>query len=376
MRTLILTCHTGDGHDSAARAIAREYEARGWEYVIADPVGIPTRHGSRFVCSFYNGMIRYTPRAFGVFYNSGFLFSKVRMSSPVYALIRTNLRRFARFVREGKFDAVICTHVFGMEAMKGLRKHKDIHVPCYGVFTDYLTHPYTHTGMTSYFVPHAALETNAVASGLRKESLIYTGIPVDRKFTEDISMEEARKHLSIPLDKRAVMVMTGGVGCGTMADLAVRFAGSMDPETTELYVLCGRNEGLAAAVRKACAGLPVHTVPFTSEVNYYMKACDLMLSKAGGLSSTEAAVANVPLVHLNVIPGCESRNARFFEKMGLSRAASSEREAVSMALELLENPEARLRMRQAQRREINAHAARDIADYVGRVAGYPFPKAE
>ena len=172
MRTLILTCHTGDGHDSAARSIARDYEARGWDYVIADPVGIPTRHGSRFVCSFYNGMIRYTPRAFGVFYNSGFLFSKVRMSSPVYALIRTNLRRFARFVREGKFDAVICTHVFDMEAMKGLRKHKDIHVPCYGVFTDYLTHPYTHTGMTSYFVPHAALETNAVASGLRKERRI------------------------------------------------------------------------------------------------------------------------------------------------------------------------------------------------------------
>ncbi|MBO5222686.1 MAG: hypothetical protein J6C26_10280 [Clostridia bacterium] len=366
MKTLILTCHTGDGHDSAARAIAREYEERGWEYVIADPIGIPTRRGSRFVCGFYNGMIRRTPRAFGIIYNGGHVFSKVHMSSPVYAMIRTNLRRLERFVREGNFDSVICTHVFGMEAMRGLRKHKGIRIPCFGVFTDYTTHPYTRTGMNAYFVPHRALEKNALAGGLKKEALVYTGIPVDKKFTEDISMEEARERLDMPAHKKIVMVMTGGVGCQTMADLAEKLAHAMDPADTELYVLCGRNQKLADKIRKACPDLPVHTVPFTKEVHYYMKASDVMLSKAGGLSTTEAAVARVPLVHLKTIPGCESRNAEFFSNMGLARAASSEKQAVSQVLSLLGDPDARASIRAAQQREINGHAARDIADFVGR----------
>lgn len=369
MRTLILTCHTGDGHDSAARAIAREYEARGWEYVIADPIGIPTRRGSRFVCAFYNGMIRRTPRAFGVIYNSGHVFSKVRMSSPVYAMIRTNLRKFDRFVREGNFDSVICTHVFGMEAMKGLRKHKDLFLPCFGVFTDYTTHPYTRTGMHSYFVPHKALEENAVAGGLERSSLVYTGIPVDRKFTEEISMAEARAHLGIPADKHVVMIMTGGVGCQTMAALAVEVAYAVNPADTEVYVLCGRNQKLAEKIRRACPDLPVHTVPFTKDVHYYMKASDVMLTKAGGLSTTEAAVARVPLVHLKTIPGCESRNARFFASLGLSRSASSEKQAVAEILSLLADPDARAAMREAQKREINGFAARDIADHVGIVLG-------
>ena len=369
MRTLILTCHTGDGHDSAARAIAREYEARGWEYVIADPIGIPTKYGSRFVCSFYNGMIRRTPKAFGVIYNSGHVFSKVRMASPVYALIRSNLRKLDRFVRKGEFDSVICTHVFGMEAMKGLRRHKGINLPCFGVFTDYTTHPYTRTGMTGYFLPHKGVEEDALSNGLKQEALIYTGIPVDRKFALEISRQQARQYLGMDPEKRIVMVMTGGVGCQPMADLAKKVARAVNPTDTQVYVLCGRNEKLIHKIQKNCEGLPVFTVPFTEDVHYYMKASDVMLSKAGGLSTTEAAVAGVALVHLKTIPGCESANAKFFAAMGMARAASSEKQAVQEVLSLLDDPQACLRMREIQHREINSNAARDIADAVGTHLG-------
>ena len=371
MRTLILTCHTGDGHDSAARAIAREYEARGWEYVIADPIGIPTKYGSRFVCSFYNGMIRRTPKAFGVIYNSGHAFSKVRMASPVYAMIRTNLRKLDRFVRKGNFDSVICTHVFGMEAMKGLRRHKEIDLPTFGVFTDYITHPYTRTGMTGYFLPHKGIEADALRKGLEKQKLFYTGIPVDRKFAGELSREDARKYLGISPNKKIVLIMTGGVGCQTMGSLAEKVARAVNPADTQVYVLCGRNEKLAQKIQKDCEELPVFTVPFTKEVHYYMRAADVMLSKAGGLSTTEAAVAGVALVHLKTIPGCESANAKFFAAMGMSRAASTEKQAVQEVLSLLNDPEACQKMRETQRREINPHAARLIADAVARAVEKP-----
>lgn len=360
MKVLILTCRTGDGHNSAAYAMAQEMESRGWDYEIADPVGIRSKRAEKIVCSCYNGLIRRTPKAFGLVYHAGRAVSNLPLKSPVYYANGAYASRIEQYVKEGSFDTVLCTHLFGMEAVTALRRRKGFAVPTYGVMTDYTCVPFfRETELDGYFVPHPDLVGQMVDKGLPYEKIYPTGIPVDRKFREEISAKEARAALGLPSDNKIAVIMTGGVGCESMASLC-RAVDNRAVEGLEVYVLVGRNKKLAHMLQETCPS--VHTVPFTRQVHLYMKASDVVLSKAGGLSSTEAAVAGVPLIHLKTIPGCESYNAKFFSRRGLSLAAATDRQAADNAKYLLTCPEAGAEMRCAQRRQINPFAARDIAD--------------
>lgn len=93
-----------------------------------------------------------------------------------------------------------------------------------------------------------------------------------------------------------------------------------------------------------------------------MASADAMISKAGGLSSTEAAVAGVPMVNLLVYSACEEKNVHFFETHGMSLRAGNAQEAVNMAVELMKDKERAEEMCAKQRRYVNPHAARDIVE--------------
>lgn len=363
MKILILTCHTGDGHNSAANAIAQEMEARGWDYEIADPVGIRSKRAERVVCSCYNELIRRTPRAFGLVYRAGQAVSNIPLKSPVYYANKAYAGKILRYVEQGGFDAVLCTHLFGMEVLTALRR-KGFALPTFGIMTDYTCVPFfRETELDGYFIPHRDLVPEMMAKGLPEEKIYPTGIPVDKKFRQEISQSEARKELNLPEDKKIAVIMTGGVGCETMASLC-RAVSELTVEGLAVYVLVGRNEKLASILHNICPS--VHTVSFTRDVFLYLKAADVLLSKAGGLSSTEAAVAGVPLIHVKTIPGCESYNAGFFFRKGLSIAVSSPRQAAEKTEFLLTHAEAGEEMRRAQRQQINPFAAKEIAD---RIAG-------
>ena len=95
-----------------------------------------------------------------------------------------------------------------------------------------------------------------------------------------------------------------------------------------------------------------------------MNAADVLITKPGGLSSTEAAAARVPLVHWITIPGCEERNADFFSARGMSVQTRSPGEAASLAVVLARDPAACAAMRKRQAEEINPYSARDAVGHV------------
>ena len=93
----------------------------------------------------------------------------------------------------------------------------------------------------------------------------------------------------------------------------------------------------------------------------YLKACDLYLSKPGGISSTEAAVTNIPLIHISPIPGCETKNKHFFEKTGMSIFVPNLRKDLMSSMELLQDEGAAGQMQEAQRKHIDPLSAEKIA---------------
>ena len=135
---------------------------------------------------------------------------------------------------------------------------------------------------------------------------------------------------------------------------------------TKLCIIELINVGLSELVNYHAVSYPVKaylnivTVGFTDRVADYMAACDVLMSKPGGLSSTEALVSCTALVHTPPIPGCETANAEFFNEHGISFAVDGPEEAAEKAKLLCDDPAARERMKKAQEENRHADCASDI----------------
>lgn len=363
MKFLILSCSTGEGHNSAAHALEEAFGAAGIDCQLRDPVSFQSPRAQKLVNGCYNRIIKKAPSFFGVIYRAGVWYDSTGLHSPIYEINAAYAEALWEYIESERFDGVISTHLFGMESLTAIRRKLGKSIPSYGVLTDYTVIPFFgDTELDGYFIPHEDIRPGLIAKGIPSRRIHSTGIPVSPKFAEHIGKSEARERLGIAPDKQMYVIMSGGVGGGNVSGLCRELASRSDG--AEIYVMTGHNTELMERLNGEYTDGRVKALPFTREVNVYMNAADVLLSKAGGLSSTEAAVANVPLVHINAIPGCETENVRFFEKHGMSLSAKSAEEASQLAVGLASDADRAEKMREMQRLTINPHAAEDIVKAV------------
>lgn len=363
MKALILSCSTGEGHNSAAFAVEEALASRGAACVLADPVSFGSERAKKVVASTYNNIIKKVPAAFGMLYKAGNWYSSTSLPSPIYYANSLYAKNLCAYIEEQGFDLVVCTHLYAMEAMTAIHTKGLTSVPCYGVLTDYTCIPFfSDTKLTGYFIPHEELKEEIVRGGIPAGRTFCTGIPVSPRFNQEMTRQEARNYLVIDRDKTVILVMTGGVGCGHVSELCGKLLQKADARTC-IYVLCGRNSDMKEQIDREYGGDDrVQTVTFTKKVNLYMKAADVLITKPGGISSSEAAAVGIPLVLAMGIPGCETKNAAFFAEHGMAVNAASLAEAANAAWYLVENGAAAEQMIRMQKQTIHADAAERIAD--------------
>ena len=366
LKVLILSCDTGEGHNSAAAAVAGALTRKGIENRVFDPLVLAGKYAERFVSGAYTAIMKNAPSAFNALYRAGDIYSSTGITSPVYhanARYAANLRSF---IETNGYDRVVCTHLYPMETMTAIRKAGEFPVPCYGVLTDYTCIPFlAETDLDGYFIAHEDLRAELVEKGIPSERIIVTGIPVDEKFADHMDKAAARNYLAIPQQQDVFLVMSGGIGVGNAGaicdEILLRHGGGV----FTVYILVGRNSDLKQTLEEKYAGNEhVRIVTFTKKVNVYMNAADVMLSKPGGLTSTEAAVAQVPLVQLLVYTACEAPNIAFFASHGLSERAEDAADAAAKAVALARDKEKAAAMREAQRATIAPDAADKIAERI------------
>lgn len=360
---LLLSCGTGEGHNSAARAIAEALEQRGAACTMADPLALHGRRTGAWVAGAYTRMIQKAPGAFNLLYKAGDLVSSERRSSPVYYANSLGARDLAAYVEQNRFTAVVCTHLFAMETMTAARREGLCRLPCYGVLTDYTCIPFTEeTRLDGYFIPHRDLIGELTGKGMARERLFATGIPVRRRFRRPITRQQAREALGIPQQQTVFLVMGGSAGCGHIPTLCSEL--EKQPGDWNAFVFVGRNRELQQTLEQQAGTGRVRAVPYTGQVDLYMRAADALITKPGGLTSTEAAVANVPLVHLLAYSACEEKNVEFFSARGMSVRAADGCQAAAEAWRLARDPQAAQAMRRAQQAGVNPDAAEEIAERV------------
>ena len=366
MKAVLLTCSTGQGHNAAAQAVSQALENRGVSCETLDALAFLGENASDLITGAFVNIAVRTPRAFGFLYQAGEFISSERRKSPVYYANSLYAENLHRYLTENEVDVAVCSHLFPAEALTYLKRKRELKARTYFVSTDYACIPFLEeTDMDKVFVPEASLVSQFVRRGLSQDVLDASGIPVLDKYRYATDQAAARETLELPPDIPAYLIMTGGEGCGDPMTIVRKLIERCKGMDVRAIVMTGRNAALGEALRRRFEGDPrVVTVPFTEQVSLYMDACDVLLTKPGGVSSTEAAVKGIPMIHTLPIPGCETLNAQFFAERGMSVLAPNPDSAADNALRLGLDSQQRARMREAQKQYMSPDAGAHIAQVI------------
>ena len=363
MDALILSCGTGGGHDSAGKAVLEEMKRRGHHATMLNPYTLKSAKLSGSIDHTYISTVQHAPDAFGAIYKIGDMYRHLPFRSPVYFVNRAMDSVMQEYFEAHPVDIVLMPHLFPAEIMTNMKLHGMQTPKTMFIATDYVCIPFTEeTECDAYIIPSADLTGEFTRKGIPKEKLYPLGIPTSSRFATVESQAQAKQQLGLDEEKNYILVAGGSMGGGKIEQtIDALYEHFSQREDMELIVICGSNQALYERLQEY-AGPGLTAIDHTDEMEAYMRASRLFITKPGGLSSTEAAVRNVPIIHTAVIPGCESYNARYFSGHGMSVWAQTTEEMLRMADDILAHGDKSVGMAACQRRWINPHAAADIFD--------------
>lgn len=367
MKILVLSCNTGGGHNSCGLALVQAAEAAGHCAVMEDFMTLFGGRFSRKMGNLYVWIVKNIPFAFGLIYNLGELISSNKRKSPVYYANRNTAKRLWEHLEREKFDVILAPHIFPTEALSILKARGKKIPPVIAIATDYTCTPFWEETDCDYFVtPGERLNAEFIKKGIAKERLLPFGIPTRADFAAKKSRAEARRQLGLREDGKLYLIMSGSMGFGRVEQLAARLERSRPGDST-MVIICGSDKRLHDRLKKQFNGIDSVIIEgFTDSVADYLSACDVVFTKPGGLSSTEAAARRVPIVHTSPIPGCETRNSAYFKANGMSLAPRGIKNQVAAGLRLAEDAALAEKMRTAQSKNVNPDTAAEIMGFISR----------
>lgn len=365
MKVLILSCSTGGGHNAAGEAVLEQLHANGHEAVMLDAFSLVNARTAKIVGECYVKLARSLPRVFGLIYRIGGAISSPHFKSPVYYANSLIAKKLHTYLIENSYDAIVMPHLFPAETITYMKRHK-MQVPLsIAVATDYTCIPFwEETECDFYISPHEDLLAEYVKKKIPDQKLKSYGIPVKKAFTVPSDKLSARKALHLPESTPIYLIMSGSMGFGKIHLFAYELARHLK-NGEHIVIICGNNKKLKRTLKRQFFRTKgMHIIGYTNQVADYMAACDVIYTKPGGLTSTEALNMHVPIVHTAPIPGCESKNREFFVSRGLSVAAEHIRTQIEQGKLLVENPDIRNGMLSAQKTHAKPDAAKLICKLI------------
>ena len=372
MKILILSCNTGEGHNSSAKALQAAMLKRGLDCDVQDTIALISPAVSRKVSDVYVYSTGNT--LFEKAYKIGAVVSDINspsIKSPVYMTNKLYAEKLYRYIVDNQYDAVICVHLFPAEAITALKRKDLLHVPSIFVMTDYTCIPFLpEIELDKFVIPHEDLIEEFVEKGVPRDKLVPIGIPVnEEKFAAHVPAAQARSQMNSEFAWEDAsgywfLVMGGSMGFGNMDGLISSLQEQIS-ENDRVICVCGRNVEMLESIREEFDyDRRIKAIGFTDKVSVLMDASDVLFTKPGGITSTEAIIKNIPLIHTAPIPGLEDRNAKFFHYHNMSYSSLDPVQQAVVALRLCKDAAYRQRMLDAQNRNANHHTCDSITELV------------
>lgn len=334
-KILIVSVSAGAGHVRAGAALQKTAEMF-FPHVIArhidmmDYVSAPMRAA---IVDSYDLIMRQAPELWQFIYDkTNTAAIGKRFAGLTKFINQVNAAKFYELVEREQPDAVLCTHFLPASALMGAPSKHKITAPISIVMTDYDKHALLLTpGLDRYFISTEKMRWKMIRNGIEKNRIVLSGIPVDPVLYEKKSKKALRKKYSIAEGAQVVLVLSGGQGM-SKSDALVRELFSLKEPMTILAV-AGKNEKLEAALLKLTppAHHTLHCFGWTNDMDELLRAADVVVSKPGGMTTTECITLCVPLIAMEPIAGQEEENALYILEHNLGRVAQTREDMVYYA---------------------------------------------
>jgi len=361
-RILVLFSDTGGGHRSAAQAVIEvleEKHAGEFELDMVDVFKAYAPYPLSRAPELYPAMVK-VPSLWRLGYRMvDGRRRAVFMMDSLWPWIRPAAKQL---VREHPMDLVFNVHpLFNAPVLRALGKHRP---PFITVVTDLVTAPlyWFHSRVDVCVVPTEEVRRSALRNGLRPEQVKILGLPVSMKFTRTADKPTLRTKLGWPVDRPVVLMIGGGEGMGPLYDTA-RNIMYTSPECT-LVVIAGRNEKLKQQLERAEWTVPTFFYGFVKTMPDLMNAADILVTKAGPGTISEALASGLPMVLYSRIPGQEDGNVRYVVEEGAGRWAPGTQRTANAVRRWIANPKIRESAAAACKRIARPQAAENIADLI------------
>ncbi|MDB8791876.1 glycosyltransferase [Romboutsia sp. 1001216sp1] len=387
-KVLIMSASTGGGHNRAARAIKEELEQKtidgfNIQCEIVDSLKLVNNTMDKIISRGYEKSAIYTPKAYGSVYrfSETSLVSKNEFKGNLLTSLMA--KKFKKLLNDSKPDLIIGTHPFPMIALSTLKKHSDggsdhgLHLgdhhdtidvpPMISVLTDYTTHStWIQNEIDYYIVGHEYVKELLAYEGVDTEKIKPFGIPVEKSFLSNREKEEVLNELGLSSDKLTVLLMGGSFGAGNIKETLEELL-NIDRDF-QILVITGRNESLKEKLEKKLAthnhNKNICVLGYTNKMNDILASIDVLITKPGGLTTTEALLKDVPMIVPYYIPGQEEENLDFLSNCGAA-LRTTKKYTLSVLLKVLIDDPSRLDMLKKNIKSIRKfNSSQNIANLV------------
>ena len=367
-RVLLLSATSGAGHVRAAQALEKAFLARGdclVEHI--DALQYVSKLFQRIYDKAYISMVQRAPELMGVLYDR----TDQPWEHPRRRLVldRLNTGPMIRLLKRIQPDLCVATHFLPAEIIAWLIAKRKLLARNAIVVTDYDVHAmWLCRTVDRYYVAIDEAKEYLACVGVPREKLLVTGIPVDPLFAMAVSRSDARKQLGLDATAIVILISAGGYGIGPVEQLVKDLLALQRP--WQIVAIAGKSEKtrkrleeIAREAGKLQSGSPrLCAVGFTTDMDKYMAAADVMVGKAGGLTTSEALARALPMALIEPIPGQEERNADHFLEAGAAIRCNNLPAAAWKIAALLDDAKRLARMRDAARGLGKPGAAARIAE--------------
>lgn len=341
LKVLVFSATFGNGHLRAAEAVIEGILIKhpSAKIVHLDFGDFLNQQINTMIKNIYSEVIKYIPKLWGRLY---YKTAKVQpRSKSRHLLCQLGRNDFLKYIQEFEPNFIVCTYPTVSSVLAQLRVEQILQVPVFTVITDYTVHGHwIHEGVDGYVVACSEVKESLESWGIEGQHIYVRGIPVSPRFEETIDRGQIIRKLGLKSDIPVFLMMGGSYGvlksakriCKKLADSAV---------PVQVIIVCGKNRKLYLSLEEVISqsrNLMIR-FEFVNNVEELMSVSDLIITKAGGLTVSEALTKHLPLVIYKPIPGQEEENAHFIQRIGAGCLAGNEEELEQLLYRFLRHPE-------------------------------------
>ena len=325
MKVIIFYASYGGGHLNAAKSI-QECILNNYKEIdveLIDCMKYVNITIEKITTAAYRGMAKKAPWAWGRIYadsQKGPLAHITSRSNKIMAI------KLLKLLREKNPDLIISTHPFGSQMCSYLKRKNKIHAKIATIMTDFAPHDQWLVGsdFTDYFfVAHKKMKDYLISKNIDERKIFDTGIPISNRFLVDYDRNSILKELEFDNSKKTILFFGGGeFGLGKTRTVEIFECFVKLFKNTQIIAISGKNEKMKNAFEKIVEENnrtdSIKVFEYTKQVPEFMSISDLVVTKPGGLTTSESLASNLPMVVINPIPGQEEENAEFLEENGIA----------------------------------------------------------